>query len=313
MMQNSIRRCPVCNLNSLVTDPEVSEIICSHCGQVIADHIQESRPEWRTFNDGEVEINNRTRIGMSTSLARHDMGLSTVIGRTDRDASGNRISAALFTEMKRLRTWDFRIHANARQRNFKHAFTQLDRLKDELGLSDAITEKAAYIYRKAQQRGLVRGRTISSVISAAVCIACRQMGSLRTLKDISNASNIKKKDVARCYRLLITELDLKMPVVDPVKCVARIASKAGLSERTKRKALEILKKAEEGKKISAGKYQMGLAAAALYVACVMNGENKKTQKDVAEAAGVTDVTLRSRLKDLKSFIELHSFGLFDKK
>src|ERR687887_133473 len=184
MMQNSIRRCPVCDLNSLVTDPEVSEIICSHCGQVIADHIQESRPEWRTFNDGEVEINNRTRIGMSTSLARHDMGLSTVIGRTDRDASGNRISAALFTEMKRLRTWDFRIHANARERNFKHAFTQLDRLKDELGMSDAITEKAAYIYRKAQQRGLVRGRTISSVIAAAVCIACRQMGSLRTLKDI---------------------------------------------------------------------------------------------------------------------------------
>jgi transcription initiation factor TFIIB len=91
------------------------------------------------------------------------------------------------------------------------------------------------------------------------------------LKDIANASNIKKKDVARCYRLLIRELDLKMPVVDPVKCVARIASKAGLSEKTKRKALEILKKAEEGK-ISAGKDPMGLAAAALYVACVMNGK-----------------------------------------
>ena len=88
---------------------------------------------------------------------------------------------------------------------------------------------------------------------------CRDTETPRTLKDIANASNIKKKDVARCYRLLIRELDLKMPVVDPVKCVARIASKAGLSEKTKRKALEILKKAEEGK-ISAGKDQMGLAA-----------------------------------------------------
>ena len=312
MMQKSIRRCPVCNLNSLVTDPEVSEIICSVCGQVIADYIQESRPEWRTFNDCEIEINNnRSRIGMSTSLARHDMGLSTVIGRTDRDASGNRISAAMFIEMKRLRTWDFRTHTRARERNFKKAFTQLDRLKDELGLSDAISEKAAYIYRKAQQMGLLRGRISDGMIAAAVCIACREMGSPRTLKDIANASNIKKKDGARCYRLLIRELDLKMPVVDPVKCVARIASKAGLSERTKRKALEILKKAEEGK-ISAGKDPMGLAAAALYVACVMNGENK-TQKDVAEAAGVTDVTLRSRLKDLKRFIELHSFPLYDKR
>jgi transcription initiation factor TFIIB len=304
MMQKSIRRCPVCNLNSLVTDPEVSEIICSLCGQVIADHIQESRPEWRTFNDCEVEINNnRSRIGMSTSLARHDMGLSTVIGRTDRDASGNRISAAMFTEMKRLRTWDFRSHTRARETNFKHAFTQLDRLKDELGLSDAITEKAAYIYRKAQQMGLLRGRISDGMIAAAVCIACREMGSPRTLKDISNASNIKKKDGARCYRLLITELDLKMPVVDPVKCVARIASKAGLSsERTRRKALEILKKAEEGK-ISAGKDPVGLAAAALYVACVMNGENK-TQKDVAEAAGVTEVTIRNRYKGLKLHLKL---------
>ena len=227
MMQNSIRRCPVCDLNSLVTDPEVSEIICSHCGQVIADHIQESRPEWRTFNDGEVEINNnnnRTRMGMSTSLARHDMGLSTVIGRTDRDASGNRISAAMFAEMKRLRTWDFRSHTRARERNFKHAFTQLDRLKDELGLSDAITEKAAYIYRKAQQRGLVRGRTISSVISAAVYIACREMGISKTLKDIVAVSNIRLKKISKTYRKLLVELDYKVPISDPMKCISRVAN-----------------------------------------------------------------------------------------
>ena len=122
------------------------------------------------------------------------------------------------------------------------------------------------------------------------------------MKDIANASNIKKKDVARCYRLLIREVDLKMPVVDPVKCVARIASKAGLSEKTKRKALEILNRGEEGK-ISAGKDPMGLGAAALYVACVMNGENK-TQKDVAEAAGVTEVTIRNRYKGLKLHLKL---------
>ena len=132
--------------------------------------------------------------------------------------------------------------------------------------------------------------------------ACRDTETPRTLKDIANASNIKKKDVARCYRLLIRELDLKMPVVDPVKCVARIASKAGLSEKTKRKALEILKKAEEGK-ISAGKDPMGLAELPLYVACVMNGENK-TQKDVAEAAGVTEVTIRNRYKGLKLHLKL---------
>src|ERR687886_703611 len=168
--------------------------------------------------------------------------------------------------------------------------------------SRAVIEKAAYVYRKALEKGLVRGRSISALVAAALYAACRDTETPRTLKDIANASNIKKKDVARCYRLLIRELDLKMPVVDPVKCVARIASKAGLSEKTKRKALEILKKAEEGK-ISAGKDPMGLAAAALYVACVMNGENK-TQKDVAEAAGVTEVTIRNRYKGLKTHLRL---------
>jgi transcription initiation factor TFIIB len=93
-----------------------------------------------------------------------------------------------------------------------------------------------------------------------------------------------------------------MPVVDPVKCVARIASKSGLSEKTKREATKILKRAEEIK-ISSGKDPMGLAAAALYVACVSNGENK-TQRDVAEAAGVTEVTIRNRYKGLKIALDL---------
>ena len=93
-----------------------------------------------------------------------------------------------------------------------------------------------------------------------------------------------------------------MPVVDPVKCVARIASKAGLTEKTKRKALEILKKAEEGK-ISAGKGSNGIGSCSLVCTCVMNGENK-TQKDVAEAAGVTEVTIRNRYKGLKTHLKL---------
>ena len=112
---------------------------------------------------------------------------------------------------------------------------------------------------------------------------------------------MKKKDVARSYRLLIREMNLKMPVVDPTKCVSKIASKVGVMEKTKRRALDILKRAQETR-VSAGKDPMGLAASALYVACVLEGENK-TQKDVAEAASVTEVTIRNRYKGLK--IALH--------
>ena len=162
-------------------------------------------------------------------------------------------------------------------------------------------EKAAYIYRKALEKKLVRGRSISGMMGSALYAACREVETPRTLKDIAGVMNIKKGDLARCYRLLVKELDLKMPVVDSVQNVARIASKVGLSEKTKRYAIKILRKAEENK-TSAGKNPMGLAATALYLSCVKNGENK-TQLDLAGAANITEVTIRNRCKGLKELLK----------
>ena len=112
-------------------------------------------------------------------------------------------------------------------------------LKDKLGLSDAIIEKTAYIYRKAQSKMLIRGRTISGVV-ASIYIACREMGAPRTLKDIATACNVKRKELAKNYRLIYTRLDLKIPQLDPMKCIAKVANIAKLSEKTKRKAAEIM-------------------------------------------------------------------------
>jgi len=296
-LQRSMARCPRCGKGFMIIDTASGELFCSNCGFVVKEKIEEVGPEWRAFSKEEQE--DRSRVGIPSSLAMHDMGLATVIGVEDRDASGKSLPASVRSMIDRLRTWDGRsqVHEPV-DRNLRQAFSELNRLADKLSLSDAVIEKTAYVYRKALERGLVRGRSISALIAAAIYAACRDTETPRTLKDVAAVSNIKKKDIARCYRLLLRELDLRMPVVDPVKCVSRIASRAGLSERTKRKALEILKMASANR-ISAGKDPMGLAAAALYVACVMEGENK-TQKDVAEAAGVTEVTIRNRYKGLKT-------------
>ncbi|MBI3253941.1 MAG: transcription initiation factor IIB [Nitrosopumilales archaeon] len=294
-------KCPRCGQGSLVTDTNTGENFCGKCGFVVSDQALEAGPEWRSFS--KEEHDGRSRTGVPTSLAMHDMGLATIIGPADRDATGKPLSSSMRSTIERLRTWDSRSQVHEPiDRNFRQAFSELDRLKDKLGVGDAVIEKAAYIYRKALEKGLVRGRSISALIASALYAACRDTETPRTLKDIGLASNIKRKDIARCYRLLLRELGLKMPVVDPIKCVARIASKADLSEKTKREAARILRNAEE-QKISAGKDPMGLAAAALYVACVTNGENK-TQRDVAEAAGVTEVTIRNRYKGLKQALDL---------
>ena len=303
-MQTSII-CSTCNNNNnsgqmLITDPESGEIICSNCGMVILDNIQESRPEWRSFTTTTTdEVNNRGRgrTGMPTSLARHDKGLATIIGRANKDASGQVLDATMRTTMERLRTWDFRTQAHtSTDRNLRQAFSELDRIRDKLGLPDSVIEKTAYIYRKVQERGLIRGRTISAILAAAIYIACREMGFPRILKDITAISNIKQRYIAQSYRLLIMELDLKIPLLDPIKCTIRIANTAKISEKTKRQAIDIMHDIIK-RGISAGKDPMGLAAAVLYISCLKTGENK-TQRDIADAAGVTDVTVRNRYKNI---------------
>jgi len=295
-MQSSIV-CSTCNRSgSAVTDPDSGEVICNNCGMVITDKAQQSNAEWRSF--GIDDMNNKSRTGIPISLARHDKGLSTLIGRTNKDASGQGLNAASRTMMERLRTWDLRTQANSpTDRNLRNAFNQLNTLKDKLMLPDAAVEKTAYIYRKVQERGLVRGRTIAAVLSAVVYIVCRETAIPRTLDDIAGLTNIKQKELARVYRLIVLELDLKIPMVDKMKCIVKVANKAMLSEKTKREAMNIMNVVTK-KGISAGKDPMGLAGSIIYLCSTNNGENKN-QIDIAEAAGVTEVTIRNRLKEIK--------------
>jgi transcription initiation factor TFIIB len=271
---------------------------------IVSYNVQDiNRPEWRNMFD-TVEITNKhRRTGTPTSLARYDMGLSTVIGRTDRDASGKKIDAAMHTTMQRLRTWDSRTHVRTSSDiSLIQAFNELDIVKDKLALPDAVVEKSAYIYRKAKSNGLTRGRTISGLVAACVYAACREMNTPRTLNDVAAAANINPKHLAKAYRLLLMKFGIKVPLVDQIKCIAKVANKANLTERTKRQAIRIMDEVTE-KQISAGKNPMGFAATILYLSCLKTDENK-TQTDIARAAGITDVTIRNRFKELKSKLEV---------
>ncbi|HJT49508.1 MAG TPA: TFIIB-type zinc ribbon-containing protein [Nitrososphaeraceae archaeon] len=303
-MQSSII-CLTCNTDSLITDPYSGEVVCSNCGQVVTDRNYENRQECRGFLSGAAQqiTKNGNRTGIPTSLARHDMGLATVIGRANTDASGHELDPAMRTTMERLRVWDIRTQIrSSTDRNLRNAFNQLEKLRHRLWISGVAVEKTAYVYRKAQERGLVRGRTIPAVLAAAAYIACREMGTSKTLKDIAVAADIRRKDLSRTYRLLIIELDLKVPMIDPVKCIAKVANKAGLKEKTKRQAIHTMYEISK-RGITAGKDPMGLAASALYLSSFDAGE-RVTQSQIADAAGVTEVTLRNRFRDLKSKLKL---------
>ncbi|MGI0090715.1 MAG: transcription initiation factor IIB [Nitrososphaerales archaeon] len=295
-------RCPRCGKGSMVLDMSSGEQVCTNCGFVSTDKIAEVGPEWRNFAKEQGE-EDRSRTGSPSSLAIHDMGLSTMIGLEQTDASGNALQSSMKNAFERLRTWDRRskVHSSA-DRNLRQAFSELDRLAEKINVGAAVIEKAAYIYRKALEKHLIKGRSITAMITASLYAALRDTETPRTLKDLATVSGVKKNDLAQSYRLILKEMDLRMPVRDPAKYVSRIGSKAGASEKTRRRALEILKKAQETGS-SAGKDPMGLAAAALYVASVMENE-AKTQKDYAQAAGVTEVTIRNRYKSLKDALKM---------
>jgi transcription initiation factor TFIIB len=166
-------------------------------------------------------------------------------------------------------------------------------------------------YRKALDRSLVRGRSILAIAGASLYAACRFTQTPRTLKEVAKASLVKKKDVARCYRLLVRELEINMPIANPIGCIPKISSKIGINETTQQVAIDILRRAEE-KKAIAGKDPMGIAAAAIYISCMIEGE-KKTQKEIAESAKVTEVTVRNRYKGLRKVLKLAANSQNDSK
>ncbi len=293
--------CPECGSRKIIQDGESSETVCQVCGLVISEPIINTGPEWRAYTPKEWK--NRARVGLPLSFSLHDKGLSTTIGPLGRDAQGKKIPQDTKHKMVRLKRWNNRSTKNASEnRNLSQAMRELQKISEKLHVPSIVQERAALIYRKALRNGFVRGRSISSIVLGSLYAACRLTQTPRTLEDFARHSHLDKKDIARCYRLLIKELNIRAPVPKAKLRVPKIASKVELSENTQRKAIEILEEAERIK-MTGGKDPMGMAAAALYLACVMNGE-KRTQKNIALAAGVTEVTVRNRYKDLKRFLNL---------
>jgi transcription initiation factor TFIIB len=293
--------CPECTSKNLVHDYDTGETICGDCGLVVYEQMMDKGPEWRAFTQQEKA--SRSRVGAPTTYSIHDKGLSTTISQVDRDAYGRKLSLSTRIQMWRLRKWQIRSRVrSSSDRNLAQAMSELDRLTGVLYISPQVKEKAAVLYRRALEKGLVRGRSINSIAAASLYVACRTSATARTLNEIAEASLVDKKDVGRCYRLLLQDLEVKMPIADPLTYISKIAEKNHVSGKTQGAAIAILREAR-AKRVVAGKDPMGLAAAVLYIACLQNNE-KITQKDIAEAAGVTEVTVRNRYKGLKTQLKL---------
>lgn len=299
LQRENENKCPRCGNTALVSDLQNGETVCSNCGLVLNEDLIDMGPEWRAFTPQERSSRQRTGLGLSYTL--YDKGLSTVF-KGDRDANGNRLKDETRIKMDRLRRYDNRSKFDETwRRNLSIAMAELDRMSTALYLPQGIKEQSALLYRKALKMDLIRGRSIDAFVAATIYAACRKASVPRPLKEISKLSTREHSEIARTYRLLLREMNLKMPIDGPMKFIPSIAAKLNLRRDTEQYAIKILREAKKNNGLS-GKDPRGLAAASLYMACIQNND-KRIQKKVAEAAGTTEVTLRNRLRGLEKTLE----------
>lgn len=298
---DKITTCPECGGSSIYQDYDKGELICENCGLVIDDHYIDQGPEWRAFDMEQEE--NRSRTGPSISHLRHDKGLVTEIDSGGKDSQGRSLSNRKKSQMYRLRKWQRRSRVSgARETSLISALTEIKKLTSRMGLPRHVTERAASIYRKVIEKNLVRGRSIKLVSCSVVYLSCRKLEIPRTLDEFARESDFSRRDIGRTYRFLKRELSMKLKPTKPQKYIQKFCNELGLRGEVKRYATDIINKAEEKGMIS-GKGPTGLAAAAIYIASIKESD-KRTQVEIAEAADVTEVTVRNRYKEIVEELEI---------
>ncbi len=284
-----VKRCPECGSSNLVYDEARGEVICGDCGLLVEEKMVDTTHELRQFDKSDK----KSRGGAPMSLQKFDKGLTTNVGEI---SDIYRLDSTQQTrKFLRLKKWQERVSTSI-ERNLRLAMSELRRVASFLELPSVVKDEAARVYNFVLQRGLVRGRSMESVIASCIYAACRSYNIPRTLDEISAASEVERKEIGRTYRFIIRKTGIKVTPSSPKDYISRFASTLHLSPKSQNKALEILKKAEISE-LTSGRGPAGIAAAALYVAALLNDE-KKTQREVADVAGITEVTIRNRYKEL---------------
>ncbi len=296
MMGENMRKCPECGSTNLYNNKDKGEITCRSCGLVIDGRNISLGKEWRDFEESESSEMKRT--GAPTTYTKFDMGMGTSIGSESDSFS---LDKKQRYKLQRLKRWQKRL-STVMEKNLKIALGELRRLSSYLNLPTAIEEESGKIYTEAVQKNLVRGRSIESVVAGVVYAACRRQNIPRTLDEISEASGIDKKEIGRSYRYITRELKIKILPSNPVDYISRFASVLNYGPKTQSRGVEILSQALT-LDLTSGRGPIGIAAAALYIAGLLEGE-RRTQRDISEVSGVTEVTIRNRYKEITSKLGL---------
>jgi transcription initiation factor TFIIB len=297
------RKCPECGNVELNWDKDKGEIICRACGLVVDDKLVDFGQEWRDFDENSQKLR---RTGAPLRYTEFDQGLSTSVGNK---ADIYALKGKNKSKFNRLRIWQNRVSTSI-ERNLKAAMSELKRVSSLLKLSSAVEEEGARLYTLAVQKNLVRGRAMEAVVAGSLYAACRRFELPRSLDEFAEAISMERKDVGRTYRFVARELDLKILPSNPLDYLPKFISSLGLDAEAQSLAADLIMKTQK-LALTSGRTPNGIAAAAVYTATMILGV-KRTQRNVADVAGITEVTIRNRYKEMERALGLKQ-RLFDVK
>ena len=267
--------------------------VCLNCGMIFE----------RTYVGNErraytvEEIQNRRR----TEPRWRDFGPRTMLPTTKIDSKGKSIGPkeqALFSRLSKIQN----SLISSIERNFWEAKPKLKMLTSKLNVPEYISETAWKIYSLVAKKKLTMGRSINGFIAGSLYAAIRVHDFPRLLDEVCEASLTPRRTVHRSLAMIIRdvlpELNLSYQPITAEKLVFRFGNELNLPIRIQKTAINMLINASKNGLKRTGKDPKGLAAACIYIAA-KEGAMKKTQSDVADIAKITEVTLRSRAKQIK--------------
>ena len=288
------RTCPECGSDHLVRDYARGELVCAACGLVLTERAIDQGPEWVAYSMEEAA--RLARTGPPRRALPGASGLTTVLPYPTKDIRGGRIperDRRMFFRLRKLQIASS--YARRGERSSAEAVRVIDRVVSHVGLPRSVRDEAGFICRKALESGFARGRPVLGLVAAAVYAACRIDGIPRTLDEIESVTGVPRMTIARHYRGLVrTRAVRAVPLPRPQDYVTRFCAELGLSGKVQTEARRTLREMEKIGNLRSLS-PVGTAAAAIYVAARSCGEPRH-QTEIAKISGVSEVTLRSRLR-----------------
>jgi transcription initiation factor TFIIB len=178
-------------------------------------------------------------------------------------------------------------------RNATSGLNSINAVSESLELSASLQNKTLEIFRKVAAEG-VSGRSVDRICVASILVAAEATGEPVSIEELCEFFSSDETLVYREKKRVKNSLDINVSTLDVNSYISDYAP----SKRLELRAKELFEQSRKNNFQACGKSQRGLAAAAIYIASIVLDGEKLTQSNLAEIAGVTEVTIRNNYKSM---------------